>query len=415
MNRRDFLYGMGGLIMAPTISFSAEKNDKSVIFIWLGGGASSVEITNPLPDGLDKYRSCRGHIQTNTPGLYLSADMVEMSKITHLYSTIRGLKSRDSNHETSTMEYLTSQPHIPNQSQNFPSAGSVLCSTLGAYNKSMPRYIKVNKIGGDDAAFLGSGNAGFDLDREGIDNLKPRVAQSQFDRRIKLMNQIDEFHGRKDLINKEWIGIKGAAVDIVKGDVSKALDLKNVDDLTQKCYGVGKSNFGRDLLIARRLVESGASYVNVSMGGFDLHSGIYCGMGRLVPELDLYLSILINDLNKTGKLKDTLIIVTSEFSRTAINATAGDYNCVSNGVSPISTGRDHNANANTLILAGGNYNHGLRGATDKTGIVAESNVVGPKDLYKTILGHFGINDLTVTDTRGRPRFIIEKEAKNILI
>lgn len=412
MNRREFLGVGAGLTLTSMqdIVFAANQNDKSVILVWLGGGASFVEIGNPLPDGQEKFRSVRGHIQSSIPGLYLGADMVNLSKITDM-TVVRSMSSKDSNHSSATMEYMTSERHIPNQSQNFPSYGAVISQRLNSYrDDGIPRYVKVAKIEGDDAAFLGSSYNGFDLDREGIDNLKPRVAQNQFDRRIYLMNEIDKVRSQA-MMDKEWIGIKESAVKVVKGETSKAIDLKNVDQNTLNKYNTSKSNFGRDCLIAKRLVEAGVSFVNISMGGFDLHSGIYCGMGRLLPELDTYLSIMVNDLKQSGKLKDTLIVVTSEFSRTPLNNTAGET-CVG---APHSYGKDHWAPINTLIFLGGGYNHkGWIGSTDKMGLTPETTPFTPKDLGKTIYSHFGINELTLTDNRGRPRHIIESNSKNIL-
>lgn len=398
MNRRDFLGLSAGLTLSlnnMTFSFDG-KGEASVIFVWLGGGIAAQEFINPLPDSLSEYKSSRGDIFTKS-GYHLGGDFVELAKISDKISVVPSFHHRDGNHESATAWVMTSHFTIPNQSPQAPSYGSLTSVKFGTnHTNGMPTYVKINPIFGDDAAYMGAKYMGYDADKEGVANLYPRTEQSRFDRRIGLMKEVDK--GKISSLGQEWSQVKDQAVNIVRGAASKAFDLKNEPEKSYQEYGGGKSRFGTDCLLARRLVEGGAKFVTLVNNGWDMHTDISNGFANKGPELDKYLTVLISDVIDRGL--NTLVVVTSEFSRTKKNQTGG---------------RDHQPTAGT-ILFGGAGKHGRKiGSTDKTGLAVQDSPFLPTDLAWTIGSHLGIDkQMILTDNSGRPRHIFETNAKNIL-
>jgi hypothetical protein len=403
-NRRNFLkfLTLSSLInLNNNISFSYEeklKNENSVILVWMNGGMSAQEFINPLNDSLTEYRSIRGNILT-TGNYYLGSDFKELAKIGDKITPVRSFSHRDANHESATAWVMTSHFTIPNQSPQAPSYGSLTSIKYGTNNDNgMPTYVKINPIIGDDAAYMGSKFMGYDVDKDGIANLFPRIEEKRFDNRIDFMKQIDQ--NKQSYIGGEWSNIKNQAVNIIKGSAAKAFNLELENNENKINYGVGKSRFGSNCLLARRLIESGAKFVNLTgPGGWDNHTNINEAYNNQAPEFDKYLATLINDINQRSL--NTLIVVMTEFSRTKINASAG---------------RDHQPTAGTLLFAGyGNHGRTI-GSTDATGLAVKDNPFNPNDLAWTIGNHLGLDkNMILTDNSGRPRHIFNNEAKNILV
>lgn len=401
MQRRTFLKStaFGAMIGAGNL-WAAEKFDdteNSVITIHLQGGISAVEFINPIPLAPIEFRSTRGYVDAKG-GYQLGGDFKEMAKIGDKLSVVRSMRFKDANHQTATMAHITSHFHVPNSSQMEPSFGSLVAHKYQPNNPSsgMPHYVKLRNIDGDDSSWLGIKYAGYDADDQGVKNMKLSVSQQQFERRLKMMKMIDSTNVLPGL-GENWTELKEMAVNIVNGSAAEAFDLSK-----EVKHPYMETRFGKDLLLARRLVERGCRYVSLnSNSGWDFHSDASGGFARSAPELDLGIATLIKDLEDRGLLNKTLVVVWSEFSRTKLNNQGG---------------KDHNPGTNSLILAGGNYNHGrVIGATDRNGLVSEDNVMSVKDLAWTIGDHTGLDKkLTINDSLQRPRHIFENNAKNIL-
>ncbi len=164
-------------------------------------------------------------------------------------------------------------------------------------------------------------------------------------------------------------------------NLEKEIDGKVIDAKLKEEYGAagtGANNFGRGCLLARKLVEAGVACVEVSLGGWDMHNGIFNALAtRALPTLDKGMGTLMKDLDQRGKLKDTVIVWMGDFGRTPrINQNGG---------------RDHYPRAWSVVVGGGNIKGGVAyGATDKDGTAAVENQVAISDLYGTIyrgLGH----------------------------
>jgi uncharacterized protein (DUF1501 family) len=140
----------------------------------------------------------------------------------------------------------------------------------------------------------------------------------------------------------------------------------------------GQNSAGQRMLLARRLVAAGVRFVSLTYGGWDMHSGIKAGMTSQAPNLDQALATLIRDLDRTGLLDSTLVMVSSEFGRTPkINATAG---------------RDHWPKVFSVMLAGGGIKKGMvYGSSDSTASEPEDDALSVEDLSMTVYNQLGID------------------------
>lgn len=372
------------------------KQNKSVIFIWLGGGISSTEFINPIPDSPVEFRSVNGHVYTKS-GYLLGNSFQKMASISNKFTTVRSFGHSDPNHATATHWMLTGHANIQGGEsgpQKEPSNGSIVSRVYGENSISgSPTYVKLQKIQHDAAATLGNRYNGFDADEAGINNLTLNGTIDKLNNRLSLLNSMEKDASSLSILRE-------SATKIISNDVGKAfkLDLEPEDNRIK--YNIAKSEFSKSLLLARRLVESGTLWVNIHTGGWDMHSDIGKAFPTPAADIDNGVYTLINDLDERGMLDSTLVVITTEFGRTyRINATAG---------------RDHQANIVPLILAGGKYREGLIGTTDKNNSEVTSNKFSPIDLQYSILDHMGISkDMKAIDVIGRPKYFIANEARII--
>lgn len=184
-------------------------------------------------------------------------------------------------------------------------------------------------------------------------------------------------------------------------NLEKEIDGKPISASLKEEYGAagaGANNFGRGCLLARKLVEAGVSCVEVSLGGWDMHNGIFNALAtRALPTLDKGMGALMRDLADRGRLKDTVVVWMGDFGRTPrINQNGG---------------RDHYPRAWSVVLGGGNIKGGVvYGATDKDGTAAVDNPASVNDMYGTIYRALGIDptpeqNASVRDNLGRPYYV----------
>lgn len=400
MNRRTFLssssLALFPLLFNSKLSAKDIPNDKSVIWIFLSGGISATEFINPVPEAPVEFRSTRGFVNTKS-GYLLGGDFQKMAAISDKLTVVRNFHHRDANHASATQWVNTSKPAVPNQGQKWPSIGSVVIKKFGSNSphNGIPHYVKLNKLEGDDAAFLGASFAGYDADQEGVKNMFPRIAENRFDTRVRLMKMIDEQTSQpsQNMYNS-WSDIKSQSIEIIKGSASKAFDINLEREDWKRKFNIEKDGFGKQCLNAARMVEAGVKWVNISSGNWDNHSDISNAFDRQAPSLDSGIANLIENLEERGVLDKTLVVITSEFSRTPrINANSG---------------RDHSPSLNTLVLAGGGINHGkVIGETDNKASVVIGKEYNPENLACSIFNWFNMGkDYTITDNSGRPQHLI---------
>lgn len=177
-------------------------------------------------------------------------------------------------------------------------------------------------------------------------------------------------------------------------EVPGVMDLTQESEKTQQMYGLDAPDtkvFGRQCLLARRLVESGVRFVQIFSGGWDSHDYLERGHTSRIKSVDKPIAALIRDLKQRGLLEDTLVIWTGEFGRTPDNNKRG-------GV--YSLGRGHNSQAMTMLFAGGGVKPGIVGATDELGSSAVECVHPIRDLHVTLLHLLGLDDNKLTYFHG---------------
>lgn len=403
MNRRNFLTA-GTLTMGafglPNISLSkeaAKKSEKSVIMLFLSGGMSHAESFIAAPDSTDRYRSVTGYVKAKD-GFYLGGHWDRLAENSNLYSLVHSFSHVNPSHGSATHFTLTGYNARDEQEVNHPSMGSVISRSFGANepNTGMPRYVALDNIHGLNASYLGSAYNPLVMGDEGKKNLALNVSEETFLARKYVLEQMDRDFNKK--YNKQIDMYKKQGYSILLGNVKDAFAIEKEPESVHKAYG--PSHLGRQALAARRLIESGVRFVTLVEGGWDLHSDIKPGMERLVPNVDSVMSTLMLDLKQRGLLDSTLIVISTEFGRTPINATAG---------------RDHWSRNTPLLIGGGKYQgKGIIGTVDKTGFEVTSKPYGPTDILATVLDHMNISGGDkYLDTSGRPRYLIEGNASVI--
>ncbi len=416
---------------------------KSVIFLYMSGGVSHVDSFDPkeklrelhgkpMPVKIERTQfDANGKIQAPhwTPGNYGKSGL----RLTNMFPKIasladdlaiaRSMTAKFSEHSQGNFFMHSGFPFL-----GYPSAGAWVTYGLGTMNPSLPGYIvlRSNKASIPHGGVSIFGNAFLPATCQGsifnvssdqaVPNIKPSMLKDEQRRSLDLISKLDlgfaERVAAKDAVvssieNAETAFHMQAAVPELT-DISKesqaTRELYSVDDRDQQ-----KAEYGRQCLIARRLVERGVRFVELScasygIGGggggnpWDQHGDSRRGHGRMANQVDGPIAALIEDLRSRGLLDETLLVFTGEFGRTPF--------------AQGSNGRDHNPFGFSVWLAGGGMKGGTTyGTTDELGYRAEENVATVYDLWATVLHQLGVDhekltfrwggrDLRLTDVHG---------------
>jgi hypothetical protein len=413
-NRRDFLRigsigaGMSAIGLSD-IAFAkgeiqASHNDCAVVWIWLGGGPTQFETFHAPNDSVPtEWQPINGAIHDSKTAITLGADWVELAKNTSKLNIVNSFSHKDSSHRQGTHFVMTGHynpERSTTSSAKYPSFGSMISAVYGANHPSngVPSYVKQGKIEGDEGAWLGGAYKPFDPSNK--DNLTPRIQLDRFSTRKELLRGLDAtIVAGKNASSVDFY--KGQAYDVILGSAKEAFATNKESEETKSLYGSTKANdIGEQLILARRLVEHGTRFVTLHYGGWDMHSNISNAIKNKVPPIDKAIAGFLQDVWDRGLNEKVLLVVTGEFGRTKINGNAG---------------RDHWPSITPMLMAGGRYQSGRTiGASDRSYSPIE-NPVGPLDLQATLFDHFGIDkEIQRTDNGGRPRYLLEGEAKVIL-
>lgn len=401
IDRRNFI-AASSLALYPSLVFGEkqkEKGQKSVVWIWLGGGIANQEFSNPI-DGPKEYASVNGWVDTKSD-FRLGGNFSNLSKLSNDMVVVRNLKHKDGNHNSATHWMNTSVANFTGGEdgpQKEPSFGSMISYHTGTNNSlGIPTYVKLNKIRHDGPAWLGAKYTGFLSDEQSIRNMNLGLPRDRIDRRMSMVRLVD----KQDFeMERKWTALREEAYNISVGKASEAfkIELESID--IQNKYELGKSGFGKSLLMTRRLLQNGVKWINITNDGWDFHQDIAKNFNTKSPELDRLLYIFIEDLRKNNLLENTLVVIASEFSRTKIN---------------IQSGRDHNPNSIPLLMLGGPCNGRVIGQTSKDGLESE-NPYSPDDLWWTIGNFLEIpKSYTIVSSDKRPHHIFHDSAKDILL
>ena len=429
-SRRDFLrVGMAGMgsvglpaILAAKAAAAAAgrpTKDTAVILLWLDGGPSHMDLYDLKPDAPAEYRGIWRPIRTNVPGLEIGELLPKQAAVADKFSILRSLHHDNGDHFTAAHYVLTGRggPNGSNTAGKNPGVGAIAGALCGPRKPGIPPYIAVPhassvglRPGYFGGSYLGSRTNPFEVegDPSARDfrvrdlHLTDGVSLGRLGARHDLRSGLDRL--RRDVDSSGVVdsmdSFQREAYSLVTSDAARrAFDVAAEDEPTRELYG--RTNFGQSTLLARRLVEAGSTFVTVHSGGWDHHWDLEKGLTSRMPEIDTAVAALLTDLDRTGLLETTMVILCGEFSRTPRMNDGG------NGGAPRSMGtpgRDHWGNAMFALVAGGGIQGGrIVGSTDARGERVKDRPITPFDLHATIYHVLGIDPTThFLDHSGRP-------------
>lgn len=385
------------------------------ILIWMDGGPTHFETFDPKPEAPAEIRGEFSPIATSVKGVQFSEHMTKLAASFDDFAMIRSIRHNQGNHGAGNHYMMTgAPPRIPVGCGAFvsfhPSIGSVAAKELGRDN-GLPPYFSMpsmSRSGGPN--FLGAKYAPFvvsnDPNRKGFrvrDVALPRgLSEGRFSSRTALRAQVD----RMLRMNDEAAADPVVAFDeyfqqgydlVTSPEAQQAFDIEKEPGTTRERYG--RNPFGQRCLLARRLVEAGVPFVTVYDGGWDHHRDIFALLRKRLPAWDNSVATLIQDLKERGLLDTTLVVALGEFGRTPKLSVLADSK---------KAGRDHWANAMSVLIAGGGTPGGtVVGATDRSGYSAVDNVLSPENFVSTIYHKLGIDPGRILYTpQGRPVHLV---------
>jgi hypothetical protein len=403
------------------------RRRKSCILLWMNGGPSQMDTFDLKPGHVNggPYKE----IQTSVPGIKVSELLPRIARHAHELAIIRSMSTREGEHSRG-MHYMRTG-YLAQGPVHYPALGSLVAKELGEDGAALPNYVSIAPYRIESPAayapgFLGPRYAPLVIGEPKVLNLlgdgKPypetlkvpnlelarEVTARQRDARLELLRGVQQdFLGRHPgpaPVSNETAYAR--AVRLMKSEAARAFNLDEEPAALREAYG--RNLFGQGCLLARRLVERGVPFVEVTHGGvsgelgspiaWDTHFRNFDILKSLCGPLDAAWATLLEDLKTRGMLDDTLVVWMGEFGRTPrINQQGG---------------RDHYPGAWTTVLGGGGLKGGqVVGKTSPDGTTVEERVVRVPDFLATICMALGIDPLKENMSNvGRPIRIVEKNA-----
>lgn len=436
--RRDFLnnfgWGIGGLslasilgvdpITAEAVSPLAAKPShfpvkaKAVIQLFASGAPSHVDTFDYKPE-LQKRDGQKGDYgnllaspfnfpQFGKSGLHISEVWSKLGQHADSMAIINSMQTDIPDHGIAAKMFNTGSAQLPK-----PSLGSWLAYGLGTVNQNMPAFISLN--GAPEwrqCAFLPGMFQGCNVQyktgmraEEILSNIRSEFSTLDRQKRqlefAKLLNYDHMSKLQKDAQLEARIESFETAFKM-QTEATDAFDVSKEPDNIKDLYG--RNEEGNKMIVARRLVERGVRFVQVSVGGYDHHSDIKTAMTNTAMRYDTAFSGLLTDLKQRGLLDSTLVIWGGEFGRT-----------VTAGGGAGAPGRDHNGKAFSVWMAGANVKGGQRyGETDETGGKSVKDIVHIHDLHATILHLMGFDHTKLTYNYNGREFRLTDNFGNVI-
>ncbi len=421
---------------------------KSVIFVYLQGGPSHLDLWDPKDNVPENVKSVFTQIPTKTPGLNFTELLPKLAQVTDKLTMIRSMSYTPVglfNHTAAIYQMHTGytadkvspsgqlEPPTP---KDFPTFGSQVIRLKPPEVPMlpfvmMPRPLQesnvVNKAG--TAGFLGRAYdpyylfpPGDDMDMEKMERIKvddlqlrTEVPVGRLQRRARLRDLINQGMPEIDKAVKDYdlnSYYDSALSLIISGRARDAFNLKMESDELRERYG--RNTFGQCCLLARRLVEAGTRVVEVvwpkvansDNHSWDVHTGLSDRMrNQAAPMLDAGLSTLIADLDDRGLLEETLVVAVGEFGRSPQRGVSTSGNANSND------GRDHWPYCYTACIAGAGIKRGfVYGKSDQTASAPVENPVHPTELLATMYYALGIDPMSIVYNHlNQPRELVKAE------
>ncbi len=398
------------------------RRRRHCILLWMAGGPSQMDTFDMKP-GHENGGEFK-EIATNVPGVRFSEHLPKLAQHADKLAIIRSLKTKEGDHERGS--YLMRTGQVPMSVINYPSVGAALAKALAEPSDKLPPYVSVapNRSFGRDGngpGFLGpkfaplvvGGNnmgagatlaSGQGFAELKVDAIKPPdgISADQAERRLELWNVLEDsfLSTHPSSAPRAHRAVYDNSLQMIRSQAATAFDLSQEKAEVRERYGKGV--FGQGCLLARRLIEQGVPFVEVSLTsssagsyGWDTHANNFEAIKALSAELDAGWASLLADLEERGLLELTTIVWMGEFGRTPqINGAAG---------------RDHFPKAWSCVLAGGGIAGGQAyGRTTADGMDIEEDEVGVSDVLATLCSALGVpSDTENTSNTGRPIKIVE--------
>jgi hypothetical protein len=368
---------------------------KNVIYLYMSGGQTHLDTWDPK-EGVETAGPTKP-IETSADGVRISEYLPLTAKQMHLGTVINSLTSTQGAHEQGN--YMMHTSYELRGTIRHPAMGAWLNVFQGGGNSTLPNFVYIgNDSRHPGAGFFPAAHSPLYVNNpeNGLKNIRNNAPEDRFMKRMKLADDLDkDFRSTFQHRNvKAYVDMYDDAMAMMKSEDLKAFDLNDEASDVRAAYG--RESFGQGCLLARRLVERGVRFVEVSLGGWDTHNANFVRVPELCDVLDKGLSSLVADLNSRGLLEDTLIVLTSEFGRTP------DINQ--------NVGRDHYPKAFSAVMFGGGVRGGYTyGKTDKEGREVVENKVKIQDLNASIGYALGLPlDQVIFSPSKRPFTIADK-------
>lgn len=404
---------------SPGAHFNAKA--KRVIFLYMKGGPSHVDTfdykpelakadgqTGPRP-GSKWMKSPWKFQQRGQSGLWISDLFPELSKTADDMLIVNSMQTDVPAHAQATIRMHTGTSQFVR-----PSVGSWVLYGLGAESECIPGFISIGASGSAQNygnAFLPAyyqgmrlGNGNREVDETQIANLAPLVGSERQRRELDFIQGMNQKKLQNDPTDQEIEGVIRSyeMAHRMQSELPKVLDIKSESEETKRLYGIDRKEskgFGSKCLVARRMIESGVRFIEITQGSWDHHASLQQNLTTNTSAIDQPMYGLITDLKQRGLLDETLIVWAGEFGRTPY-AQGRD-------------GRDHNHKAFSLWMAGGGVAAGKQyGKSGEFGVEATENPVPIVDFHATLLALLGLDheqltypyagrDFRLTETKGR--------------
>lgn len=396
---------------------------KNCIILYLSGGHPQHDMFDPKPDAPAEIRGEFDSIQTSVPGVRFGEHCELSAKHMHQVALVRSMNHVHTDHGRGSYwmftgyKYPGSVPDVNSMSrQDMPHLGACVAKIAPGEGPMLPFVIVPHRMdvaggrrAGQFAGMLGArfdplltgGNPNDDDFRLKHVPLAPNLSSQVLGRRLQIAEQLNQQveYLRRDPLAQAMSESQATALDVMGSEeVRQAVSLASIDRPTRERYG--RNLFGQSVLLGRRLLDVGARLVQCNWqrtqgrNGFawDTHWNNFTALKQdLVPPFELAFHALMTDLEQTGQLDETLVVVASEFGR-------------SPKVTLKNGGREHWPNVYSILLAGAGIEGGqVIGASDKHGAYPTETPLGPDDFVATIYHRLGIDPHTeLRDQQDRP-------------
>lgn len=431
-NRREILRlglgGIGGLSLpqlfrmrAATAASASSLKPKSMIVVFLHGGASHLETWDPKPDAPLEYRGPFGTIATKTPGLRFCELLPKQAALSDKFTIVRSMVHTGFCHGIGQQQMFGGHEIREFKPRpDHPEFLSITNRLRGTSGRLLPNYVGIPPIPYLGAAYLGPAYEAFavngdpnlpefripnmgDADAAGLDRIRRRMGlREQLDRLDRALDDRGGMSASDKFESMAWNMLTSPAA-------KSAFDLSKETDAVRDRYG--RNTWGQQCLLARRLVESGVELVTTTLLGpicgrvqnWDDHAvnhHVFDAMQSRAPYFDQAVAALISEIYERGLDQQVLVLVTGEFGRTPKISYAAD-----SGSGVMQPGRDHWPRATSMLFAGGGIPGGqLIGGTDRRGEDVIERRITIYDFLATVYRHLGVDARKVQfpDFAGRP-------------